>query len=95
MYIPENVAADGDIDEDYIQEQAAPATDTHPHTTHMSSENVASTSSNQRPRRRNVAPATLEGIYAELLRHKELDARRDEQIQNREAQQTEMMQILC
>ena len=90
-HIPENVAAGGDTDEDHIPEQTAPATD--PHTTHMSFENVAGTSSSQRPRR-NVAPATLDEIYAELLRRSELDAQRDLQIQNMEAQQTEMMQIL-
>lgn len=72
-HILENVAVGGDTYGDYILEQAAPATD--PHTTHMSSENVADTSSSQRPRRRNIAPATLDEIYVELLRHSELDAR--------------------
>lgn len=93
-HILENVAAGGDINEDYIQEQAAPATDTHPNTAHISSKNVAGKSSNQRPRRRNVAPATLDDIYVELLRRRELDAHRDQQIQNMEAYQTKMIQIL-
>lgn len=43
-HIPENVAVGGDIAEDYDQvEQVAPETDTHPHTTHVSSENVEGT----------------------------------------------------
>ena len=36
----------------------------------------------------------LDEIYAELLQRIELDAQRDLQIQNMEAQQTEMLQIL-
>lgn len=94
VYILENIAAGEDTDEDYIPEQAAPSNETHPHTTHMSSENVACTSSIQRTRRRNVTPATLDDIYVELLRRSELDAQRDLQIQNMEAQQTKMLQIL-
>lgn len=94
VHILENVVAGEDIAEDYDQEQAAPDTDTHPHTTHVSSENITGTSSRRRPRRRNVAPATLDDIYAELMRCRELDAQRDQQIQNMEAQQTEMMKIL-
>ncbi|XP_050896281.1 uncharacterized protein LOC127103025 [Lathyrus oleraceus] len=94
VHIPENIAAGGDTDEDYIPEQASPSTYTHPHTTHTSSKNVAGTSFNQRPRRRNVAPATLDEIYVELLRRSELDAQRDLQIQNMEDQQIEMLQIL-
>lgn len=91
-HILENVATGGGTDEDYVQEQVAPATETHPHTTHMSSENVTGTSFSQRPRRRNVVPATLYDIYAELLWCSELDAKRNQQIQNMEAQQTKMMQ---
>lgn len=74
VHIPKNVVAGGDIDEDYVQELAAPATDTHPYTTHFSYENVVGTSSRHRPKRRNVAPATINDIYVELLRHSELDA---------------------
>lgn len=85
-HIPENVAVGGDIDVDYDQELIAPATDAHLNTTHVSSENVAGTSSRHMPRRRNVAPATLDDIYVELLRRSKLDAQRDQQIQNMEAQ---------
>ena len=73
-HIPENVAVGGDTDEGHISEKTAPVTD--PHTTYTSFENIAGTSSSQRPRR-NVAPATLDEIYAELLRRRELDAQRD------------------
>lgn len=90
-HIPENVAAGGDTNEYHIPDKIAPATD--PHITHTSFENVAGTSSSQRPRR-NVAPATLDEIYAELLWCRELGAQRDLQIQTMGAQQTEMMQIL-
>lgn len=91
-HISENVASGGDTEEDYIPEQAAPTTD--PHTIHMPSENVTGTSSSQRPRRRNVAPSTIDEIYSELLWRSELDAQRDLQIENMEAQEIEMLQIL-
>lgn len=85
-HIPDNVVVGGDIVEDYDQvEQITPDTDTRPHTTHVSSENIASTSSRRRPRRKNVAPATLDDIYAKMMRRGELDAQRDQRIQNMEA----------